>query len=59
MDQGMQTRLDNIRIGVVVTGSHCTIGEIIPQLKKMREARAELYAISHIPLIKPTTAFTR
>jgi dipicolinate synthase subunit B len=45
VDQGMQTRLDNIRIGVVVTGSHCTIGEIIPQLKKLREAGAELYAI--------------
>lgn len=38
-------RLDNITIGVVITGSHCTVGEVMPQIKKLHEAGAELYTI--------------
>lgn len=45
MSTVLEKRLDNIRIGVVVTGSHCTVGEIMLQLKRLREAGAELYTI--------------
>ncbi|HCF50415.1 MAG TPA: dipicolinate synthase subunit B, partial [Syntrophomonas sp.] len=45
MNTVLEKRLDNIRIGVVVTGSHCTVGEIMLQLKRLREAGAELYTI--------------
>lgn len=41
----IESRLDNVKIGVVVTGSHCTVGEMVPQLKTLREAGAELYTI--------------
>lgn len=41
----IDSRLDNIKIGVVVTGSHCTVGEMVPQLKTLRKAGAELYTI--------------
>ncbi len=45
MQGTINTRLDNIKIGVVITGSHCTVGEVIPQIKRLHEAGAELYPI--------------
>ncbi len=39
------TRLDQVRIGVAITGSHCTMGEVIPQIKRLHDAGAELYTI--------------
>ncbi|MDD2620042.1 MAG: dipicolinate synthase subunit B [Syntrophomonadaceae bacterium] len=40
-----RTRFKGIKIGVVMTGSHCTIGDVIPQLKKLKEEGAEIYPI--------------
>lgn len=40
-----KSRLSGVKVGVVLTGSHCTIGEVIPQLKVLREEGAELYPI--------------
>lgn len=41
----VDSRLDNVRIGVVITGSHCTVGDMIPQLRNLREAGAEIFTI--------------
>jgi len=35
-------RLRGIRIGVVLTGSHCTIEKVIPQLEVLKEEGAEI-----------------
>lgn len=40
-----KARLKGVKIGVVLTGSHCTIGEVIPQLKSLKQEGAELYPI--------------
>ncbi|MDD3269200.1 MAG: dipicolinate synthase subunit B [Syntrophomonadaceae bacterium] len=40
-----KARFRGIKIGVVMTGSHCTIGEVIPQLKRFKEEGAEIYPI--------------
>lgn len=37
--------LAGVRIGVVLTGSHCTIPDVIPQIRKMKELGAEIYPI--------------
>jgi len=40
-----EARLRGVRIGAVLTGSHCTIGEVIPQLKLLKEEGADIYPI--------------
>ncbi|MEA1961445.1 MAG: dipicolinate synthase subunit B [Bacillota bacterium] len=40
-----QTRLKGVRIGVVLTGSHCTIGDVLPQINKLIAEGAEIYPI--------------
>lgn len=40
-----QTRLRGVKIGVVLTGSHCTIENVIPQLKLLVKEGAEVYPI--------------
>ncbi|MDD2585580.1 MAG: dipicolinate synthase subunit B [Syntrophomonadaceae bacterium] len=40
-----KSRLSGVKVGIVLTGSHCTIGEVIPQLKVLKEEGAELYPI--------------
>lgn len=41
------------RIGVALTGSHCTIGEILPQFEKMAQAGAALF-----PILSPSVRET-
>ncbi|MGQ9824412.1 MAG: dipicolinate synthase subunit B [Desulfotomaculales bacterium] len=38
-------RLKGIRVGFALTGSHCTIPEVLPQLQKLVEEGAEVYPI--------------
>jgi len=38
-------RLTGVRIGVVLTGSHCTMGEALPQIGKLKAEGAEIYPI--------------
>lgn len=38
-------RLSGLKIGFAVTGSHCTIGEILPQMQKLVDEGAEVYPI--------------
>jgi dipicolinate synthase subunit B len=40
-----QERLTGVRIGVVLTGSHCTIGEVLPQIEKLKVEGAQIYPI--------------
>jgi dipicolinate synthase subunit B len=38
-------RLTGVKIGVVLTGSHCTIGGVLPQIEKLKEEGALIYPI--------------
>jgi dipicolinate synthase subunit B len=40
-----EARLKGVKIGVVMTGSHCTIGEVLPQIKKLQQEGAEIFPI--------------
>ncbi len=40
-----RVRLQGVKIGLVFTGSHCTIGEVIPQVERLKKEGAELYSI--------------
>ena len=39
------SRLMGVRVGVVVTGSHCTIGEVIPQIRELKSEGADILPI--------------
>ncbi|MBP8819934.1 MAG: dipicolinate synthase subunit B [Syntrophomonadaceae bacterium] len=39
------SRLRGVRVGVVVTGSHCTIGEVIPQIRELKGEGADILPI--------------
>ncbi|KUG03822.1 dipicolinate synthase subunit b [hydrocarbon metagenome] len=45
MLEAQTDRLTGVRIGVVMTGSHCTIPEVLPQVKRMKEQGAEIFPI--------------
>ena len=38
-------RLRGVRVGVVVTGSHCTVGEVIPQIRDLKCEGADILPI--------------
>jgi dipicolinate synthase subunit B len=38
-------RLRGVRVGVVVTGSHCTIGDVIPQIRDLKSEGADILPI--------------
>ncbi|NLB53034.1 MAG: dipicolinate synthase subunit B [Syntrophomonadaceae bacterium] len=38
-------RLKGIKIGVVLTGSHCTIADVIPHIKRMKDEGAKIFPI--------------
>ncbi len=44
-------------IGFALTGSHCTYEDIWPQVKKLRDAGAELYPIASQTVVETTTRF--
>ena len=39
------SRLRGVRVGVVVTGSHCTIGDVIPQIRDIKSEGADILPI--------------
>lgn len=39
------SRLRGVRVGVVVTGSHCTIGEVIPQIRDLKDEGADILPV--------------
>ena len=38
-------RLRGVRVGVVVTGSHCTVGEVIPQIRDLKNEGADILPV--------------
>ncbi|MDO4539683.1 MAG: dipicolinate synthase subunit B [Syntrophomonadaceae bacterium] len=47
------TRFSNLRVGAVLTGSHCTMDEVLPQLQRLRDEGAEL-----VPILSYTVSAT-
>lgn len=45
MGEVMKARLTGVKVGVVLTGSHCTIGDVVPQIVKLKQEGAEIYPI--------------
>ena len=45
MTERPNARLHGVKIGVVLTGSHCTIGEVVPQICTLIEEGAEVFPI--------------
>lgn len=45
MHEVAQTRLRGVKIGTVLTGSHCTIDDVLPQLENLVKEGAEVYPI--------------
>lgn len=45
MQEVKQVRLRGVRIGIVLTGSHCTIGGAIPQIKALKDEGADVFPI--------------
>lgn len=45
MQEVLEGRLRGIKIGVALTGSHCTIPNVIPQIKLLKEEGADIYPI--------------
>jgi dipicolinate synthase subunit B len=39
------SRLRGVRVGVVITGSHCTIGEVIPQIRDLKDEGADILPV--------------
>lgn len=39
------TRLQGVKIGLVFTGSHCTIGEVLPQISRLKQEGAVIFSI--------------
>jgi dipicolinate synthase subunit B len=38
-------RLKGVKVGVVLTGSHCTIGDTLPQISNLKQEGADIYPI--------------
>lgn len=45
MQEVQMARLRGVKVGVVLTGSHCTIDEAVPQIINLRQEGAEIYPI--------------
>jgi dipicolinate synthase subunit B len=43
--QEVKERLRGVRIGIVMTGSHCTINDVIPQIVNLKNEGADLYPV--------------
>lgn len=49
--------LTGIKVGVVLTGSHCTIEAVLPQIEKLKEAGAIIYPIISYSVNNTDTRF--
>lgn len=50
-------RLKDVSIGFALTGSHCTLDEVIPQVKKLVEEGAEIYPVISFSVDETDTRF--
>lgn len=54
-----ETRLTGIKIGVVLTGSHCTIGDTLPQVERLIAEGAEIHPILSFSVNEADNRFYR
>ncbi|HWP96171.1 MAG TPA: dipicolinate synthase subunit B [Syntrophomonadaceae bacterium] len=40
-----RNRLEGVKVGLVFTGSHCTMGEVVPQISLLKQEGADIYNI--------------
>jgi len=52
-------RLEGVKVGVVLTGSHCTIGETLPQIRLLKTEGAEIYPILSYSVNETNNRFYR
>lgn len=45
MKKLQRNRLKGVKIGIVLTGSHCTIAEVIPHIKRLKDEGAKIFPI--------------
>lgn len=45
MRQVLSNRLVGVKIGVVLTGSHCTVGEVLPQIQQLKDEGGQIFPI--------------
>ncbi len=50
-------QLAGVRIGIGLTGSHCTIPEVIPEIKRLKQEGADLYPILSPAVLETDTRF--
>lgn len=43
--QDVISRLRGVKVGIVITGSHCTVGEVIPQIRALKNEGADILPI--------------
>lgn len=55
--QEVISRLRGVKVGVVLTGSHCTINEVIPQIKALKEEGADIMPIFSYAVDKTDNRF--
>lgn len=55
--QEVLNRLNGVKIGLVFTGSHCTIGEVLPQISRLKLEGAEIYSILSYTVESTDTRF--
>lgn len=52
-----QARLKGVKIGIVLTGSHCTIGDVLPQISNMKAEGAIIHPIVSYTIDEVDTRF--
>ena len=50
-------QLSGVRIGIGLTGSHCTIPEVIPEIERLKQEGADLYPILSPAVLETDTRF--
>lgn len=50
-------QLSGVRIGLGLTGSHCTIPEVIPEIKRLKQEGADLYPVLSPAVLQTDTRF--
>jgi dipicolinate synthase subunit B len=53
----LQLRLKGVRVGFALTGSHCTLEEIIPEIESVKNEGAEIYPIISYSVDQTDTRF--
>jgi len=43
--QALSNRLVGVKIGVVLTGSHCTVGEVLPFIQELKDEGGQIFPI--------------